>query len=126
MCGNRKGLCMKHGRLFLCVAAGMVVSAVRADSYSWTRSSGTASFQDPANWSPNGAPGASDSVTFGTAGTYGVSFAADAQNSGATVGSTGGTDVTFGLGGCAWMLGNLTFTGSAAAGARAIFWFTRF
>jgi hypothetical protein len=106
---------MKHGRLFLCVAVLMAAPAVRADSYSWTLTSGTASFQDPANWSPNGAPGVSDSVTFGTAGAYGVSFAADAQNSGATVGSTGGTDATFGLGGCTWLLGNLTFTGSAAA-----------
>lgn len=81
-----------------------------AESYIWT--GGTGAFQTDSNWSPVGVPGEADTAGFTTAGTYGVTFAGDAQNAGATVGA----DVTFGLNGYSWLLtGSLAFSGSGVA-----------
>lgn len=106
---------MRYVWLILGITASVLTQVVRADGFSWSLSSGTGSFQTPTNWSPAGVPGVSDSVTFGAAATFGVSFAANVQNGGATVGSSGGTDVTFGLGGYTWLLDTLSFAGSAVA-----------
>jgi len=107
---------MRNGQwLRVLVAVSIGGPVVLADSFSWLPSNGTNSFQATENWDKGSVPGAADSVTFGIAGTYGVSFAEDAQNTLATVGASGARDVAFVLAGRTWRLGNLSFSGSTTA-----------
>ena len=99
----------------VCLAAAWTV---HADNFTWVPGGGaTSSFQDGANWNKSGAvPGTSDNALFTAAGTYGVTFNGSVTNTGATAGSSGGTDVAFDLNGSLWKLtGNLVWANSGTA-----------
>jgi len=99
----------------VCLAAAWTV---HADNFTWVPGGGaTSSFQDGANWNKSGAvPGTSDNALFTAAGTYGVTFNGGVTNTGATAGSSGGTDVAFDLNGSLWKLtGNLVWANSGTA-----------
>ncbi len=97
------------------LAAAAVFALVRpgiAADDSWSNPSG-GSFQDNTNWSSGAMPGTGDNALFNLSGTtlYTVTFAADAQTGGLSVGSSA---VTFDLGGSQYSVGTSTFFSTSA------------
>jgi len=108
---------MRHLRLVL--AAVCLAFSVRAADYTWVvPGSGTGTFQNVSNWSPAPAsvPGVEDHAKFLASGSYAVNFAGDATNRDATVGASGGADVTFNLNTYTWWLtNNFAYANTGAA-----------
>ncbi len=61
--------------------AALPVSSALATSYTWTGNAGDNNWSNPLNWSPNGTPGASDSVSFATSASPSAGTASTLSNS---------------------------------------------
>jgi hypothetical protein len=80
-------------------------------AYTWTGSAGDGNFNNPANWSPSGVPGAADSVTIDTAAATTINAGNDAVgaltiNSFTTLAVANNTSFSFGTAGTATTFAN--------------------